>query len=97
MSENKQNSHNIILENRCKISMSGVEKVENFDDNEISLLTNLGELTIKGNNLHISKMDVETGEMAVDGKIIGLVYNETQKSNSIIKRIFRWELIQMLI
>lgn len=89
MSENKQNSHNIILENRCKISMSGVEKVENFDDNEISLLTNLGELTIKGNNLHISKMDVETGEMAVDGKIIGLVYNETQKSNSIIKRIFR--------
>lgn len=97
MSENKQNSHNIILENRCKISMSGVEKVENFDDNEISLLTNLGELTIKGNNLHISKMDVETGEMAVEGKIIGLVYNETQKSNCIIKRIFRWELIQMLI
>ncbi|MBQ7129050.1 MAG: sporulation protein YabP [Clostridia bacterium] len=85
----KQNTHNIIMESRNKISMSGINKVENFDENEIILITELGELTIKGSDLHISKMDVDIGDMIIDGNIIGLIYNETQKSNSIIKRIFR--------
>ncbi len=89
MTDNKPISHNIILENRSKISMSGIEKVESFDDNEIVLISNLGELTVKGSGLHITKMDLQTGEVNIDGNIIGLVYNETQKSSSIIKRIFK--------
>lgn len=81
--------HNIIMENREKITMSGIKKVENFDEQVIVLLTECGELTIKGENLHISKMDVDTGDFKVDGKIIGLIYNETTKGNSVLKRLLK--------
>lgn len=49
----------------------------------------MGELTIKGDNLHISKMDVDTGDLSVTGNIYGLIYNETVKSGSIFKRLLR--------
>lgn len=86
---NSAKSHNIIVENRKKINMSGINRVDNFNENEIILLTELGELTIKGTKLHISKMDVDSGDVVIDGNIIGLIYNEVNKSNSVIKRIFR--------
>lgn len=81
--------HNIIMENREKISMSGIKKVDNFDEQSIILLTELGELTIKGENLHISKMDVDTGDLKVTGNIYGLIYNESQKSTSVFKRLLK--------
>ena len=81
--------HNISMENREKISMSGIKKVDNFDDQTIILLTEMGELTIKGENLHISKMDVDTGDLKVTGKIYGLIYNETQRGSSIFKRLIK--------
>ena len=81
--------HNIIMENREKISMSGIKKVDNFDDQTIILLTEMGELTIKGENLHISKMDVDTGDLKVTGKIYGLIYNETQRGSSIFKMLIK--------
>ena len=67
----------------------GIVKVENFDENAILLITEMGELTIKGDNLHISKMDVDTGDLSVTGNIYGLIYNETVKSGSIFKRLLR--------
>lgn len=77
------------MENREKLSVSGIVKVENFDENAILLITEMGELTIKGDNLHISKMDVDTGDLSVTGNIYGLIYNETVKSGSIFKRLLR--------
>lgn len=81
--------HNIIMENRESLSMSGIKKVENFDEQIIVLLTEMGELTIKGENLHISKMDVDTGDLKVTGNIYGLIYNETSKGTSIFKRLLK--------
>ena len=81
--------HNIIMENREKISMSGIKKVDNFDDQSVILLTEMGELAIKGENLHISKMDVDTGDLKVTGKIHGLIYNETQRGTSVFKRLLK--------
>ena len=81
--------HNIIMENREKLSISGVKRGENFDDNIIILNTQMGQMTIKGENLHISKMDVDTGNLAVSGNFYGLIYNETIKGTSLVKRIFK--------
>ena len=89
MGENYQKIHNIILENRNNLTVSGIKKVENFDEDNIVLITEMGELTIKGENLHISKMDVDLGDMKIDGKIVGLVYNENIKGTSVIKRLFK--------
>lgn len=83
--------HNLIMENRRAINISGVNDVGNFDDGMVVLYTQLGELTIKGRNLHISRLNVETGDVILDGEVIALVYNEDEKpqSTSIFKRIFR--------
>ncbi len=85
----KRTIHNIIMENRENLSMSGIKKVENFDENIIVLLTEMGELTIKGEKLHISKMDVDTGDLKVTGNIYGLIYNETSKGSPVFKRLFK--------
>ena len=92
MNENNSNIktvHNLIMENRKNLSMSGVDKVINFDDNIVVLNTQMGEMTIKGEKLHISKMDVDTGDLSVTGNIIGLIYNETSRGGSVIKRLFK--------
>lgn len=81
MNEKSNILQNIILENREKISISGIVEVRNFDEDIINLDTTLGELTIKGKNLHIAKMDVDSGDIIINGNIYGLVYNDNIKSS----------------
>ena len=91
MYENKLSTtiHNVIMENREKISISGVKNTVNFDDKIIVLETQMGEMTIKGENLNISKMDIDTGNLEVLGNIYGLIYNDLSPSKSILKRLFK--------
>ena len=81
MSEKQTKLQNVILENREKITISGINEVKNFDEDVINLSTQLGELTIKGENLHITKMDVDSGDIMISGNIFGLVYNDSVKSS----------------
>ena len=85
----KKTIHNIIMENRENLSISGIKSVENFDENIIVLQSDMGELTIKGEKLHIAKMDIDTGDMKITGNIFGLIYNETSKGSSLFKRMFK--------
>ena len=61
--------HNIILENRSKLFLTGVTEVASFDDSELRIYTELGELLIKGSQMHISDMSVESGELNIEGEI----------------------------
>ena len=67
--ENRQLTvpHNIIIEDRKNVSISGVTDVESFDEETVILMTDLGELVIKGFGLHISKIDVVSGDLALEG------------------------------
>lgn len=84
--------HNIILEDRKMLSISGVNDIDSFDENVVILFTEMGELTVKGSNLHISKLNVDTGELTMDGDISALFYNEgTQKKStgSLFSKMFK--------
>lgn len=84
--------HNIILEDRKLLSVSGVNDIDSFDENAVILFTELGELTIKGKNLHISKLNVDTGELTMDGEIAALFYSQDtnrKESGSILSKVFR--------
>ena len=70
----KSSVHNLLLENREKLNLTGVKDVNNFDDKQIVAITEMGYLTIKGNSLHISKFDTNNGELNVVGKVNELVY-----------------------
>lgn len=83
-------SNNIIMENRRIVSISGVIDIESFDENSIILNTDLGVLTIAGENLHINKLNVENGDMNVEGEIGALMYHESEeKRDGFFSKIFR--------
>ena len=81
-------THNLILENRNKLNMSGVIKVENFDENEILMQTHLGRMTIRGEELHITRFNTETGDLLLDGNIFAIVYT-TDKATGFFSRLIR--------
>lgn len=83
---------NLILENRGKLSISGVLDVLSFDDQVIMVETELGLLTIKGEGLRITKLSIDTSEVIVEGNISYLAYSnkEVEKGkNSFISKIFK--------
>ena len=86
----KQNQ-NIILENRKSLSISGITDVDSFDEREISLYTQLGELTVQGRELHIDAMSVETGDMTITGDIWALIYGDKDRKGPLtaLGRLFR--------
>ncbi len=67
---------NIILENREKLTISGVLDVLSFDDQVVIVETDLGLLTVKGENIRINKLSLDTTEIIVEGKISSLAYSE---------------------
>lgn len=82
--------HNIIMEDRKKLSVSGVSDIESFDEQTIIAITDLGELTIRGWNLHITRLNLEQGELMVDGDISSLTYTDTRpKAQGFFSKVLR--------
>lgn len=86
-----ETTHNLIMENRRKLNVSGVSDVESFNEDEIILHTDMGGLLIKGSGLHINKLSVEVGEVALEGEIDGIDYIESRKTKGagILSRMFK--------
>ena len=83
---------NLILENREKLNITGVLDVLSFDDQMVIVETELGLLTVKGDNLRINKLSTDTEEVTVEGKIINLAYSEKTnigKEGSLFSKIFK--------
>ncbi len=71
--------HSAILTDRTTLELSGVTDVDSFDENEISLYTTLGEMVVRGKALHVNAMNVDTGDMQIDGDIRSIVYGDKEK------------------
>ena len=92
MQENdKSKVHDVILKNRKNLSITGVLDVDNFDEETVTTYTDQGELTIKGENLHISKINLDTGDITLDGTITALIYSDNIRLNkqNFLSRLFR--------
>lgn len=82
--------HNCILEDRKTLSVSGVNDVDSFDEQTIVAITDLGELTIRGEKLHITRLSLEIGELQIEGNIAALSYADiAPKTNSFWGKVFR--------
>lgn len=81
MEENR--IHNVILEKREKLTISGVKDLGIYNEDYIELSTVMGYMTVKGENLHINKFNTEDGELKVDGTVFSVDYGEekTQKGS----------------
>lgn len=91
MANEKNVIQNIILENRQKISVSGVLDILTFDEEEITLETELGQLNIKGENLKVEKLTVDTGEVVAKGDFDSIFYTKDApaRKGSLLKSIFQ--------
>ena len=86
---NREMPHTVILEGREKLSISGVTDVQSFDEEQILLETVRGMLIIRGQGLHIEKLQLEPGELSVEGEISLLEYDDSAQSRGgFLARLF---------
>ena len=86
-------SHKIILGNRRTGNFTGVRDVISFDPKEILLETEMGMLQIKGEDLHVSRLTLDKGEVDVQGIVTSMVYSEVEnygkKAENFLGKLFR--------
>ncbi len=82
-------AHNIIIEDRNKISITGVLSTTDFDETIVSLKTSKGNLIIKGENLFVEKLDLASNELTLTGLFYTLEYIDVKPNSSFFKKLFR--------
>lgn len=94
ISQNNSNIiQNLILESREKLTITGVVDVLSFDDQIVIVDTQLGLLTVKGEDLRINKLSIDSSEVVIEGEIFNLGYSEEnlskKSSGSLLGKIFK--------
>ena len=88
MTENTK-QHSIILDNRKKLCITGADDVSGFNEETVNVSTSLGNLIIRGSSLHINKLNLDSGEVEIEGLINSLQYAESKSSKSLMQRLFK--------
>jgi len=85
----RQQRHNVTLSGRSKLTISGVDDVENFDENLIVLHTTAGIMVVRGGDLRVEKLSINGGELDVNGRVDAIEYEEDRRqSGGLFKRLF---------
>ena len=84
----RRKAQNIILENRSRLSVSGVEEVSGFDESIVQMQTELGALTVHGSNLRVETLSVDSGDLLVVGDISDLSYADVPVGRGFWARLF---------
>ncbi|MGL4522733.1 MAG: sporulation protein YabP [Bacilli bacterium] len=85
-------SHDVNMQGRKTVDITGVKQVDSFDSEEFLLETVMGYMVIKGYNLQMNNLDVDQGIVSIKGKITGMTYLDegpTQKSKGILGKLFK--------
>ena len=86
-------NHGVSIAERKNILVTGVKKIDSFDNEEFMMDTTLGFLIIKGNGLEIIKLDTYQGNVSIKGKIDSLIYMDTavtkNKEESFLGKLFK--------
>ncbi|WP_288705862.1 sporulation protein YabP [uncultured Bilophila sp.] len=89
--EKKKGRHTLNMEERERVRIGGVMEVLSFDEDGIMMETTCGLLLLKGAGMHIGKLDLEAGDVVVDGSIDSMTYSDgtLAEKHSILGRLFR--------
>ena len=80
--------HQLQLDSRARLHMTGVIEVESFDESTIGLTTTRGTLIVRGEGLHLQLLRLDGGEVLVDGTVDALTYEDSQPAGSFLARLF---------
>jgi len=84
--------HRVVIDAREKLNVTGVMDVDSFNENEIIFVTTCGAVTVGGEDLHISRLNLEDGQLIVEGKIQSLDYSdheEQRQNGGFFKKMFK--------
>lgn len=91
MNEVVYKTHEVKIINRDILSLTGIEKISNFDVDEFLLKSVMGNIFIKGRNLEVIQLDTDKGDIKIKGKINSISYIDEKKQNkeSIFTKLFK--------
>ena len=81
--------HHVVVENRNLLTLTGIIRMGSFDEQSVVIYSDYGELHIRGERLHISKLSLESNEVAIDGEIEAMIYTRTNPNSNFFSKIFR--------
>ncbi|NLA11249.1 MAG: sporulation protein YabP [Firmicutes bacterium] len=85
--------HRLVIENREHTEITGVLHVDSFDDEEVIMETELGLLAVRGENLHIKHLNLDQGEIFIEGLLLELAYAENKqmrmRGKTLLERLFK--------
>ena len=91
-------NHAISITERKSIIISGVKRIDSFDNEEFLMETTLGFLVIKGEDLEIIKLDTYQGNVMIKGKVNSLTYadsaNKKNKEDGLFNKLFKWWILE---
>ncbi|MBE5787874.1 MAG: sporulation protein YabP [Clostridiales bacterium] len=79
-------AHSLALENRQKAALTGVSEVLAFDENQVILMTDSGEIALTGDNLHVTKLMLEEGQLTVEGRLDSIFYTQKSPRRGLFRR-----------
>lgn len=79
--------HKLTLNERKNLTMTGVTEVVSFDDTAVVLRTSLGTLVVQGSQLQLKTLSLDGGQVAVDGNVSALIYEELKPSGGWLRRM----------
>lgn len=88
MAEQLSLPHKLTLDQRGSLTMTGVTEVVSFDEDTVVVRTSLGTLTVQGQQLQLKTLSVEGGQIAVEGHISSLQYEEPRQPGGWVRRLF---------
>ena len=80
--------HHVIVEGRSRVTISGVEDVESFDETGVLLQTSRGSLTISGSGLRVDRLSIDKGELNIEGQVDAFQYLEEKRGGGFWSRFF---------
>ena len=86
--ERLQLPHKLTLNERKSLTMTGVTEVISFDDGAVIMRTGLGTLVVQGRDLQLKTLSLDGGQVAVDGSISALIYEEPRQAGGLLRRLF---------
>ena len=88
--ENPVKNHDLILKDRKNLTLSGVNEVTSFDEKCVDLITCLGYLSVRGDNIKITAFNNSTGDMEISGNFSAFIYiNESSKRDGFFSKLFK--------
>lgn len=79
--------HRLMLEDRQHLSLTGVTEVDGFDENEVRLRTNRGQMTVRGEGLQLRGLNQQSGQLCVDGTVSAIVYEQNRPEGGFLRRL----------